>query len=455
MGLFSQLVMLARRAMIICLVGLALGLTPALAQSQPMVHVIEIKGVINPLTARYLERALAEAEREAAGLLVMRLDTPGGLDTAMREMTQAMLAARVPVVVYVAPTGSRAASAGMFLALAAHVAAMAPGTNIGAAHPVALGGELDETMAQKVAQDAAATARALAAQRGRSTEWAEKAVLESISMTESEALERGLIDIIAVDLDNLLAQLDGREVITPAGLVTLHMRGVVVVAAPMNFAERLLHVITDPNIAYLLLILGMYALIIELQSPGFGLPGATGVIALALAFVALGNLPLNWAGLGLIVLGVILLLVEAFSPGFGVAGVAGLVMFALGSLMLYRPFFPVSPTLPAVTVNPWLVAAITGGTAALIFFAVSQGLKAQRAPAISDVPRRMMGAIGQATTDLAPVGAAQIGSELWTAVAEGSETIRAGEPVMVIAVEGITVRVRRVVQTLPDTQTGG
>jgi membrane-bound serine protease (ClpP class) len=441
--------------MIICLVGLALGLTPALAQSQPMVHVIEIKGVINPLTARYLERALAEAEREAAGLLVMRLDTPGGLDTAMREMTQAMLAARVPVVVYVAPTGSRAASAGMFLALAAHVAAMAPGTNIGAAHPVALGGELDETMAQKVAQDAAATARALAAQRGRSTEWAEKAVLESISMTESEALERGLIDIIAVDLDNLLAQLDGREVITPAGLVTLHMRGVVVVAAPMNFAERLLHVITDPNIAYLLLILGMYALIIELQSPGFGLPGATGVIALALAFVALGNLPLNWAGLGLIVLGVILLLVEAFSPGFGVAGVAGLVMFALGSLMLYRPFFPVSPTLPAVTVNPWLVAAITGGTAALIFFAVSQGLKAQRAPAISDVPRRMMGAIGQATTDLAPVGAAQIGSELWTAVAEGSETIRAGEPVMVIAVEGITVRVRRVVQTLPDTQTGG
>jgi membrane-bound serine protease (ClpP class) len=455
MGLFSQLVMLARRAMIICLVGLALGLTPALAQSQPMVHVIEIKGVINPLTARYLERALAEAEREAAGLLVMRLDTPGGLDTAMREMTQAMLAARVPVVVYVAPTGSRAASAGMFLALAAHVAAMAPGTNIGAAHPVALGGELDETMAQKVAQDAAATARALAAQRGRSTEWAEKAVLESISMTESEALERGLIDIIAVDLDNLLAQLDGREVITPAGLVTLHMRGVVVVAAPMNFAERLLHVITDPNIAYLLLILGMYALIIELQSPGFGLPGATGVIALALAFVALGNLPLNWAGLGLIVLGVILLLVEAFSPGFGVAGVAGLVMFALGSLMLYRPFFPVSPTLPAVTVNPWLVAAITGGTAALIFFAVSQGLKAQRAPAISDVPRRMMGAIGQATTDLAPVGAAQIGSELWTAVAEGSETIRAGEPVMVIAVEGITVRVRRVAQTLPDTQTGG
>jgi membrane-bound serine protease (ClpP class) len=442
-------------AVMICLVSLALGLAPALAQSQPPVHVIEIKGVINPLTASYLDRALAEAEGDEAELLVMRLDTPGGLDSAMRQMTQAILAARVPVVVYVAPTGSRAASAGMFVTLAAHVAAMAPGTNIGAAHPVSLGGELDETMAQKIAQDAAATARALAAQRDRSTEWAERAVLESISMTEAEALERGLIDLVAVDLNDLLAQLDGRAVTTPAGVVTLRTHGVTMVEVPMNFAERLLHVITDPNIAYLLLILGMYALIIELQTPGFGLPGATGVIALALAFVAFGSLPLNWAGLGLIVLGIILLLVEAFSPGFGVTGAAGLVMFALGSLMLYRPFGPAAPTLPAVTVNPWLVAAITGGVAALIFFAVSQGLKAQRTPAISDVPRRLVGAVGQATTDLAPVGAAQIGSELWTAVAEGSETIRAGEPVMVIAVEGITLHVRRMVQTLPDTQTGG
>jgi len=217
------------------------------------------------------------------------------------------------------------------------------------------------------------------------------------------------------------------------------------VDVPMNFAEQLLHVITDPNIAFLLITLGLYALLIEFQAPGFGLPGTVGVMALVLAFVAFGSLPLNWAGLGLIVLGIILLAVEAFSPGFGALGVSGLVMFALGALMLYQPFGPASPALPAVAVNPWLVAAITLTTGALVFFAVGKGLQAQRAPAISDVPRRMIGRTGQATIDLAPVGTAQIGSELWTAIANDGQPIQAGESVVVVAVEGITVRVRRVV----------
>jgi len=451
---------------VIFLVGLGLEFAPASAQGQPRIYVMEVKGVINPLTARYLERALADAERERAVVLVMRLDTPGGLDTAMREMTQAMLAARVPVVVYVAPSGARAASAGLFLALAAHVAAMAPGTNTGAAHPVSLGEALDETAAKKAAQDAAATARTLAAHRGRNPEWAEKAVLESVSMTEREAQERGLVEIIAIDMDDLLAQLDGREVITAAGSVTLHTRGVGVTQVPMNMVEQLLHVITNPNIAYLLLTLGLYALLIEFQAPGFGLPGAVGIISLVLAFVAFGSLPLNWAGLGLIVLGVILLVVEALSPGFGATGAAGLVMFIIGSLMLYRPLTPTSPTFPAVSVNPWLVAAMSGGTAALIILAVSKGLKAQRAPAISDVSRRLVGAVGQATTDLAPVGTAQIGSELWTvaADAEGERPIRAGDKVVVVAMEGIMLRVHRAqdpqsqaqgTETLPNSQPGG
>ena len=449
-----RLAVLARPVAGVFLIGgLALGLAMMAAQAQaaqgqpPPIHVIEIKGVINPLTARYLERALAEAEREGAGLLVMRLDTPGGLDTAMREMTQAMLAARVPVAVYVAPPGARAASAGMFLTLASHVAAMAPGTNIGAAHPVSLGEQLqqDEVMATKVAQDAAATARALAVERGRNAEWAEKAVLDSASLTSAEALEHKVIDLIAVDMNDLLAQLDGRVVTTAAGEAILRTHGAAVVDVPMNFAEQLLHVITDPNIAFLLITLGLYALLIEFQAPGFGLPGAVGIIALALAFVAFGSLPLNWAGLGLIVLGIILLAVEAFSPGFGALGVSGLVMFALGALMLYQPFGPASPALPAVAVNPWLVAAITLTTGALVFFAVGKGLQAQRAPAISDVPRRMIGRTGQATIDLAPVGTAQIGSELWTAIANDGQPIQAGESVVVVAVEGITVRVRRVV----------
>ena len=322
---------------------------------------------------------------------------------------------------------------------------MAPGTNIGAAHPVSLGEALDETAAKKAAQDAAATARTLAAHRGRNPEWAEKAVLESVSMTEREAQERGLVEIIAIDMDDLLAQLDGREVITAAGSVTLHTRGVGVTQVPMNLVEQLLHVITNPNIAYLLLTLGLYALLIEFQAPGFGLPGAVGIISLVLAFVAFGSLPLNWAGLGLIVLGVILLIVEALSPGLGATGAAGLVMFIIGSLMLYRPLTPTSPAFPAVSVNPWLVAAMSGGTAALIILAVSKGIKAQRAPAISDVSRRLVGAVGQATTDLAPVGTAQVGGELWTVVAdaEGERPIRAGDKVVVVAMEGIMLRVRR------------
>ncbi len=444
----------SRRLPMACLLLLSLlpGVTPGAAQALPLVHVIDVTGIINSLTVRYLDRALGEAERGGAAALIIRLDTPGGLDTAMREMTQAMLAARAPVVVYVAPPGARAASAGMFITLAAHVAAMAPGTNIGAAHPVSLGAQLDEVMAQKVAQDAAATARTLAVERGRNAQWAEKAVLESASLTSAEALEQGVIEVVAVDLNDLLNQLDGRVVTTAAGLVTLRTRGAGRVDVPMNFAEQLLHVITDPNIAYLLLTLGLYALLIEFQSPGFGLPGAVGVIALVLAFVALGNLPLNWAGLGLMALGVALLVAEAFTPGFGALGASGLIMFALGSLMLYRPFGPASPAFPAVTVNPWLVAAVTAGTGALIFFAVGKALQAQRAPAISDLSQRLVGATGWARTDLAPVGAAQIGSELWTAVADAGSPlpIRAGETVVVVAVQGVALRVRRAEAARPE-----
>lgn len=437
---------------------IALTFQPVMAQAQtelPPVHVIEIKGVINPLTARYLERAVAEAEQAGAGALIVQLDTPGGLDTAMREMTQAMLGSRVPIIVYVAPSGARAASAGMFLTIAAHVAAMAPGTNIGAASPVSLGGELDAIAYDKAAQDAAATARTLALQRGRNAEWAEKTVLDSISLTSAEALEYGLIEIIAQDMNDLLQQLDGREVITVAGPVTLHTQAAPVKTMPMNFAEQLLHVITDPNIAYLLLTLGLYALLIEFQAPGFGLPGAVGVIALVLAFVAFGSLPLNWAGIGLIALGVILFIVEAASPGLGATGIAGLIFFALGSLMLYQPIGPASPIMPALTVNPWLVAGVTVGTGVLFFWVVGKALKAQRAPVVSHVPRRLIGAIGDAKTDLAPLGTVQVDSELWSAVAEGEEPIGAGEKVKIITVDGLVLKVRRVTDVQSIHHTGG
>lgn len=435
------------RLLVLCVVCIKLVFrVPLAAQAEGGdIYLIEITGVINALSASYLERVIAQAEVEDIRLIVMRVDTPGGLDSATREMIQSMLGSSVPVVVHVAPSGARAASAGMFLALASHVAAMAPDTNIGAAHPVSLGGEIDETMSAKIAQDAAALARALAVRHGRSAEWAERAVLESVSLTSAEALERGLIDLIAIDLDDLVWQLDGREVITVDGAIQLSSRTGNIVEMPMSFVERLMHVITDPNIAYLLLTLGLYALIIEFQAPGLGLPGAVGVLALLLAFVALGSLPLNWAGLLLILIGVVLLVLELVSPGFGATGIAGLVFFGLGSLILFRPFAPTSPLLPSIVVNPWLVAAITGGTGVLIALAIREGIRSQRSLKTSDHLHHLAGTVGVVTSEVNPIGTAQIASELWTVVADPSSRlpIRAGEPVEVVAREDIRLRVRR------------
>jgi len=426
----------------LALVAMLIALSsPLRAEAERYVHVLTVRGVINPLTTGYLKRALKQAKAEGATAVVLQLDTPGGLEGAMREMTQAMLNSPLPVVVYVAPAGARATSAGLFITLAAHVAAMAPGTNIGAAHPVALGGEVEPAMVEKMVSDAAATARALAEQRGRDPEWAEKAVRESLSLTASEALARGVVDLIAPDLETLLAEIDGRAVETTQGAVTLCTRGAAVVAVPMNLIEQLLHVITDPNLAYLLLVLGMWALIIEFQEPGVLVPGISGVIMLILAFAALGSLPLNWAGVAFLILAAILLVAELYEPDFGVLGVGSLVAFVLGSLLLFRPFVPPSPVMPAVHVNPWLVTATASGMAALAFLALAAGLQAQRMPALGG-PDRLVGQRGWATSDLTPTGTVQVAGELWTATAE-EPSIAAGESVEVIAVEGVRLRVRR------------
>ena len=372
--------------------------SPVRAGAERHVHVLTVRGVINPLTTSYLKRALQRAEAEGAVAVVLQLDTPGGLEGAMREMTQAILNSPLPVVVYVAPAGARATSAGLFITLAAHVAAMAPGTNIGAAHPVALGGEVEPVMVDKMVSDAAATARALAQQRGRNPEWAEKAVRESVSMTASEALARGVVDLIAPDLETLLAEIDGWTVETPGGALTLRTRGGAVVAVPMNLIEQLLHVITDPS------------------------------------------LPLNWAGVAFLILAAILLVAELYEPDYGVLGIGSLVAFVLGSLLLFRPFVPPSPAMPAVQVNAWLVAAIAGGMAAMALLALGAGLRAQRMPALGG-PGKLAGQMGWATTDLTPEGTVQVGGELWTATAE-EVPLAAGEVVEVIAVERVKLRVR-------------
>lgn len=415
------------------------GFSPALAQQGEHVDLITVEGVIDPFIAQYVERGLDIAQGDGAQCLIVQLDTPGGSDVPMRVIVQKMLNSSVPIVVYVSPAGARAGSAGVFITLAAHVAAMAPGTNIGAAHPVAMPGtEITEIMEEKATSDAAAYVRAIAEKRGRNAEWAEKAVRESASIIAREAVELQVVDLIADDLTDLLDKIDGREVITADGPVTLSTRGAPVRTIGMNFAERFLHVIVDPNIAYLLLSIGTLALVAEFYQPGAILPGVTGAICLILAFVAFGSLPVNWGGVALIVLAVILFVLDIEVAGF-MLSVGGGIAFVLGSLMLFSPFVSPSPTMPRLTVSRPLIVLMTVSIASFFLFAVSAGIRAQRAKVVSGI-EPLVGATGTATSDLDPWGTVQVRSELWSAVAvEG--TIEEGEQVRVVGTKGVRLKV--------------
>ncbi|MDI7275289.1 MAG: nodulation protein NfeD, partial [Anaerolineae bacterium] len=379
------------------------------------VRVLEVRGLINPLVAQYLERNLSQPD---AALNVLILDTPGGTDSSMRRIVQAILAAPAPVVVYVAPQGARAGSAGMFLMLAAHVAAMAPGTNIGAAHPVGVGGEeIEGTLGTKVTNDAAALARSLAEMRGRNAEWAEEAVRSSLSITAGDAISSNVADLMATDLEDLLRQLDGRTLVTAAGEVTLELDFVPRQRVPMTLLERFLHVLIDPNIAYLLMSIGMLAIVVELYHPGIGAPGMVGAICLILAFVAFENLPLNWGGVALIALALVLFVLDIKVTGY-VLSVGGAVAFVLGSLILFSPFAPQSPAMPVVRVSPWLIGTMTAATAGLFLVALSAGVRAQRLPVLT-ATEAVVGARGMAVSELGPLGVVQLQGEQWTASAEG------------------------------------
>ena len=403
--------------------------------SAPEVRLLAIDGVINPITARYLSRELAEATD--AALIVVRLDTPGGLATSMREMTQAMLASPVPIVVHVAPAGARAASAGMFLTIAAHVAAMAPGTNIGAAHPVAIGRSADDAGADKAISDAAALGRSIAQVRGRNAEWVERAVRESVAITAQEAVSEGVIDLVASDLETLLQQLDGRQVTTAAGEITLRTAGARITHGSMSLADRILHAITDPNVAFLLFTFGLIGLAVEVYNPGLLVPGIMGAISLILAFVAFGNLPLDWAGLILITLGVALFIAELYAQGIGVLGVGGVAAFVIGSLMLYRP----SPAMPEVRVSAWLICLVAAMIAGFFLVVLRAVLRSRHAVVTTGI-QGLVGSTATATSELAPDGTVELGREVWRARAVG-EPIHRGEAVLVIDVEGITLQVDR------------
>jgi membrane-bound serine protease (ClpP class) len=420
-----------------CLVLLfALLVVPAVASAAPApVSTIEIEGVISPVTLRLVGIAIDRAQAEKSQALIIQLDTPGGLERSMRAIVQRMMNAEVPVVVYVAPTGARAASAGVFITMAAHVAAMAPATNIGAASPVALGGGADKTMMKKIENDAAAFIRTVALERGRNADWAEKAVREAVAITEREALKLKVIDVIAESVPDLLEKIDGRTIKLPKGAVTLATKGAPVRAIEIGFRDRFLNVITDPNVAYVLMMLGMLGLFFELSNPGVILPGVIGGISLILAFFAFQSLPINYAGLLLILFGIVLLVAEIKIVSHGILAIGGIVSMALGSLMLFD-----APEV-GFRVSWWVIVPTVGAMAGLFLFVVAAGVRALGRPAATGAE----GLVGKTATvreRLAPEGQVMVSGEIWRAVADG-EPLEPGAQVRIVAVDGLTLKVAK------------
>lgn len=414
---------------------------PATVHAQPDQHVdvLTISGVIDTWASGYIRRGIELAERNGAEAVILVLDTPGGTLDAMQAITTRMLNARVPVVVFVAPRGAWAGSAGTFVTLAANVAAMAPGTTIGAAHPVDESGQnLDDDARTKVTNFSASMLASIARQRGRNAEWAVKAVRESIAATEEEALARNVIDLIADDLDDLLNQLDGRTVETTAGEITLQTQRVGVIRVEMNIAEAFFHTLVNPNIALILLSIGTLAITIELYNPGALVPAIVGSICLVLAFVALGNLPVNWGGVILILVSAILFIID-IKVNSMVLTVGELVIFVLGALLLFTPVSLPSPVLPAVRVSPAIILTMAGIMGTLLVFVLGAAVRARSRPVVSGVAM-LIGATGIAVSDFTPSGQVQVASELWTAFSENEE-IHKGDLVRVVRVEGLRLGV--------------
>jgi membrane-bound serine protease (ClpP class) len=393
-----------------------------------------MQGAIGPVSKDYFHRIITRAETDLPSCIVLILDTPGGLDASMRSIIKDIFSSPVPVVTFVYPSGARAASAGAIISLAAHVAAMAPGTNVGAAHPVAIGqGQMDDEMAEKVTNDAAAYARSIATKRGRDLEWAEKVVRESISSTVEEAAEVGIADLVASDMDDLLRQLDGRTVEMDGGRITLATANAETLELKPSLRERFLSRITDPNIAYLLMLLGFFGLIFELQNPGSILPGVIGGISILLAFYALQLLPVNYAGLALIVLALIMFLLEIKIPSGGLLTVGGVIAMVIGSIMF------IDSPLPFMRVSLSVMIPAVVFTVLFFLFAVGMGLRAQSRK-VSTGTKGIVGEIGLAKTDLSPNGSVFVHGEYWNAVSD--EEIPAGSKIEVIAVEGMKMKVK-------------
>lgn len=439
-----------RRILAVLLLGIGLaGLAAGTrAQETSTVMVVPMRGVINPVLAGFVERAIDEAERAGAAAIVFEMDTPGGLDSSMRQIIKRMLASRVPVVVYVAPSGARAGSAGVYITYAAHLAAMAPGTNIGSATPVAMGegGEqkLSEEMRAKVSNDAAAYIRGLAEQRGRNADWAEQAVRQGANVHDQEALRLNVVNYLAVDLTALLRQVDGQTVETTAGSVTLRTAAHATQRNEMNVIESFLHVITDPTIAYLLISLGTMGLFFELSNPGAILPGVLGGICLLLGLYALGSLPINYAGLLFMALAMLLFIADIVAPTHGILTVGGLISFVLGSMLLINA--PDSAPYLQISIQAIIGVGLTMG--GFFFFVVGAVARGQKRQVVTG-REGLVGATGRARTALDPEGMVLVQSELWSAVSTGG-AVPAGARVQVEGVDGLLLRVKSIEQPVPE-----
>ncbi len=415
---------------------------------------LDVNGAINPAMYDYIHRGLSKAAEQRAQLVILQIDTPGGLDLSMRKIIQEIIASPIPVVSFVAPSGARAASAGTYILYASHIAAMAPATNLGAATPIKIGGQSQviekpghkpenaaiplpamqdtDAMTVKVINDAAAYIRGLARMHGRNADWAERAVREGASLTAAEALNENVIDLIANDLNDLFIQIDGRIVEVTGKKVTLSTRSLVLERFEQDGRTRLLAIITNPDIAYILMLIGFYGLILEFATPGTVIPGVVGAICLLLALFAFQVLPINYAGLALILLGIIFMLAEAIIPGVGVLGIGGVAAFTIGSIML------IDTEIPDYGVSISLIITFVLLSAGFFMMVLGMALKSRKKPVVTG-SEQLVRSIGEVVADFEQEGWIRIHGELWRA--RSSVPLKAGQLVNVVAIQGLTLEV--------------